>query len=37
MPLYAALRDSHPDVREGAHRALGAISLATGHALPGVL
>jgi HEAT repeat protein len=34
--LYTALRDEHPEIREGAHRALGTISLATGHALPGV-
>ncbi len=36
-PLYAALRDSHPEVRDAAYRALTSISLASGRALPGVM
>ena len=36
-PLYAALRDSHPEVRDAAYRALVSISLASGRALPGVM
>ncbi len=36
-PLYAALRDPHHEIRDAAHRALGSISLAVGHALPGVM
>ncbi len=35
--LYAALRDAHPEIRDSAFRALGAISLATGQALPAVM
>jgi HEAT repeat protein len=35
-PLYAALRDSHAEVRDAAYRALGATSAVTGKQLPGV-
>lgn len=35
-PLYAALHDPHPEIRDTAYRALAAISLATAHPLPGV-
>lgn len=33
-PLYGALHGDHPEVRDSAFRALGAISLSTGQALP---
>jgi HEAT repeat protein len=36
-PLYAALRDPHHEIRDAAQRALCSISLATNHALPGVM
>lgn len=36
-PLYAALRDPHHEIRDAAYRALGHISLAVGHPLPGVM
>jgi HEAT repeat protein len=36
-PLYGALADAHPEIRDAAHRALCAISRAAGCPLPGVL
>ncbi|MBN1313434.1 MAG: HEAT repeat domain-containing protein [Anaerolineae bacterium] len=36
-PLYAALRDSHAEVRDAAYRALGAASIALGRDLPGII
>ncbi len=36
LPLYNALRDQHPDIRDSACRALTAISLSTGYPFPTV-
>ncbi|GAB4476455.1 MAG: hypothetical protein Kow00124_18550 [Anaerolineae bacterium] len=36
LPLYNALRDEHPDIRDAACRALSAISLSTGYPFPTV-
>jgi len=35
-PLYSALREEHPQIREAVYRALGQASAALGHPLPGV-
>ncbi len=35
-PLYAALRDTHPEIRDAAYRALGAVSGIMGRPLPSV-
>ena len=35
--LYAALRDAHPEIRDGAYRALCALSRSSGYPLPGVV
>ncbi len=36
-PLYEALRDQHPEIRDAAYRALSAVCLSSGYDLPGVM